>query len=679
MKKIIVSVLALLCALSSCMKEEPYFKPAVEGDEVQFGVAKAKVATKTIYADEDDIAGNGDAWDLLWVEGDKVKVYCEQANRQEGNYTVHADVKALERTGDAGIQWGDTSTAHDFYAVYPNDIKQMSYDQENHLVEFAINGYQNATITAKNGTAYSTACDMTNAYMVAKHLNVDPQTTNVVGLTFDPIMTTLKITIKGPVDNGAAVFVTGVSVITKVPTTNIGTFLYDIDDMEIVPSETVLEESIFVAIKDVNNLAHDSEWKEGVTGVKLASGETLTLNAFIPPVTTGESNPVRIRVHTTGSYGSKTVTTKENITPSSKRKVTLPGLPTEVEGNNWLTPLDDQVYVNQLSIPGTHDAGTDNFVSDKGLSWLLPGLYASLGKTQEINITDQWAMGIRAFDLRPAVYHEKELLIYHGIVRTGYSMLDALTPIIAGIQKNPGEFAIITMRHESEIGDGLGGLFSEDQTKWPDLMRAMFDNINSSTYVKDGFKGTIEFKPDLTVGEMRGHILFISRDSYTGGPTGAYVNGWGGSSTTIHEQRMYGSGGQTTLLVQDYYDMTDEANTAGEAPGKVAVIKQLLGRSTQITTYEPWVLNHVSGYSLVRTIGTYEIPAIDGYRANAGYCNKLIHDYMTGDDWTPGPTGIMLMDYVGARTSNSYTVYGDILPQVIIDNNYKYRMRRKGE
>ena len=39
----------------------------------------------------------------------------------------------------------------------------------------------------------------------------------------------------------------------------------------------------------------------------------------------------------------------------------------------------------------------------------------------------------------------------------------------------------------------------------------------------------------------------------------------------------------------------------------------------------------------------------------------------------------MIMDFVGARKSGNYTVYGDLCPQAIINNNYKYHMKRKGE
>ena len=44
-----------------------------------------------------------------------------------------------------------------------------------------------------------------------------------------------------------------------------------------------------------------------------------------------------------------------------------------------------------------------------------------------------------------------------------------------------------------------------------------------------------------------------------------------------------------------------------------------------------------------------------------------------------GSIGIILMDFVGAATSDGVAVQGDLCPQAIIDNNYKYRMKRKGE
>ncbi len=660
MKKLF-SAAVILSILVSCHKEIEPVIPAVSGDEVQFGVSKASTLTKTIYADEDDIAGNGDAWDLLWVEGDQVRVYCEQASVKEAPYLVHADVKALEKTEAAGIQWGDTEQLHDFYAVYPNDSKLINFDQENHIVEFSTNNHQVVKVKAKEGSNYTTSCDMSNAYMVAKHLEVDPQTTNVVGLTFDPVMTTLKITVRGPEDNGAAQFITGVSVTTLIPSTVNGTFHYSLDSLAIVSSEYWANEPIFVTINDSDNIS--GSYSSGVNGIELGAGETITLEAFIPPVLINEDNPVKIRVHSTGSIGAKSVTARNTIRPASKRIVKLPELPTEKDGNNWITPLDDNVYVSQLSIPGTHDACTS-----EGLSY--EGITNGLAKTQTESVSDQWDMGIRAFDFRPAQYNplfsSTRLQMYHGVVRINISFDAAMNLLVQKLNAHPGEFAIVIMRHESEIGDLP--VIGQNQSKWTSLM---YTSLNS---IKDKL---VMFRPDLTVGDCRGKILVLSRDQYDNGPIGGYMTGWGFGPEGAVATATGPDGSTCSIDVQDYYDCIETAESVNGimvSQTKINAVKSMLRKSAAKTDYRSWTINHTSGY-------TSSAVSLEGYRDNAAGCNPAIYEFLTGEEWlaAPGPIGLMMMDFVGARVSGSKTVYGDLLPQVIIDNNYKYHMRRKGE
>ena len=82
--------------------------------------------------------------------------------------------------------------------------------------------------------------------------------------------------------------------------------------------------------------------------------------------------------------------------------------------DNWMERLSDDVYMMQLSIPGTHDAATG-----EGFTW---GEVADqFGKTQDLTLAQLWAAGVRAFDLRPAVETndetgESDLVIYHGIL-----------------------------------------------------------------------------------------------------------------------------------------------------------------------------------------------------------------------------------------------------------------------
>lgn len=88
------------------------------------------------------------------------------------------------------------------------------------------------------------------------------------------------------------------------------------------------------------------------------------------------------------------------------------------------------------------------------------------------------------------------------------------------------------------------------------------------------------------------------------------------------------------------------------------------------------VVNHCSGY-----LGTVSIG--DVYKALANRVNPEIYKYIlqqstdaAGNYKSVGSIGIMLLDHVGNRTVKSgtttYTVYGDLLPQAIIDNNFRW-------
>ena len=71
---------------------------------------------------------------------------------------------------------------------------------------------------------------------------------------------------------------------------------------------------------------------------------------------------------------------------------------TTTYASDWLSRIDDDRRVCRLSIPGTHDACTGyGFVAQDTLA----GNYIAC--TQQLDISAQWAVGVRAFDLRPDV------------------------------------------------------------------------------------------------------------------------------------------------------------------------------------------------------------------------------------------------------------------------------------
>lgn len=322
---------------------------------------------------------------------------------------------------------------------------------------------------------------------------------------------------------------------------------------------------------------------------------------------------------------------------------------TKAGGNNWITALPDNAYASQLSIPGTHDAATGD------------GTTFSLGKTQSLTLQEQWDMGIRVFDLRPGYKkvrkglfkYVNELHIYHGIVETRTSFKEAVKVLSDNLAANPGEFAIILMRFEND-----SPLYNKRDI-WNSLMSSF---LTSSDFPAER---RVDFRADLTVGELRGKILVLSRDAYASAPsTGAFVSGWSHSVDGTTNAVISGRNASATLQLQDYYSVENKE-------AKIASIKNYVDLASAA---EPgvWTINHTSGYT--GTIGSDS-----SIKQNAENNNVALYDYLTDSSRSAGSTGIILLDHAGVRSSGSYDIYGDLLPQAIIDNNFAFQLRLKGE
>ena len=284
-------------------------------------------------------------------------------------------------------------------------------------------------------------------------------------------------------------------------------------------------------------------------------------------------------------------------------------------------------------------------------------------QTQEQTLQGQWNLGVRAFDLRPALYdknevklwgtHDYELWLYHGVTRVAISWATAMNTIKANLTSHPGEFAIVLFRHEDE------------STLYKNTNTTDFDNYIKA-WVNANKTWIVDWRPDITIDECRGKLILISR--FNGSWDYGCFTGWShdaaGTTTTVRNASNTKSG---TMYVQDYYNPSSH-DTKFKSICEYLDIAQTFHTNDALKNH--WMLNHVSGYVGPSTSNTY--------RANAAAQNPKVIEYLHNRT-TPGSTGIILFDYSGAATSGSYTVQGDVMLQTVIDNNYKYRMRRKGE
>jgi len=650
--KIAFLATAMAGVFAACEKEDNNPGDGKGSDKrlISFSVSEAK--TKTAY-DADD------HWQINWVNGDQVRIFCNEAEDvKQSDYSIinigGTDGKQHKANLEAktnGLAWGGNDDVHNFYAVYPADDSRVSVDASTGIATFTVNHNQFCTVQG-NGAVnnhYSTTPDMKEAYMVA---NLSTTPVPDVALNFKPIMTTLEVTVQGASANGRTVTLSGISIINKkatYPGVHDGKFKYDIVKKSMSEgAESATVETYHVGIKNGSD-----------TWVDLQGGQSITLTVFLPPVAIDNDNQITIQVHATGELsaiigGKVDKNGKEtNIAPSAKAKIALPNMPETKSGNNWITPLDDMIYVQQLSIPGTHDAAAYS-----------TSLF-NVGQTQTLDIEQQFELGIRAYDMRTAfmadgIFSQSgKMWMWHGITDCGISLESVMTTLSNALKNNPGEFVILQFRHENE----LPAIYKRTK-KWDEIYNVLhkFDSQ------------IVQWRPDLIIKNCRGKFIIFTRDDYTNRTKAALASSYpSGSTFTATLSNINGK--STNYYVQDYYQYDGDggAEKNNQIKALYETTRTFSDENSPYFIEKAWALNHTSGYDKSATL---IIPGTTScYQKNASQVHKPIYDELINET-VFGPTGIVFMDWVGTREASSYTVYGDLLPQAIIEHNYKYRMLR---
>lgn len=498
MKKHIYYLPALLlagCVAGGCedRQEGVAFTPVTSGESIQFSVSTGGATSRTEYGEEDELG-----WTLNWERGDRIGIYTSASTdyvvKKVDNTVVSepnfAPYEILEVEPDGHkyegdiwpfvnsdndnkteqLVWGDKIEENptlDFYGAYPAEriVKYPSQDgTDGNSFEMKYWTNQKVTVTEKVDNVYKTEPDMKNAYMIAKQA-VKPTGDHIL-LHFDPIMTTLNITVtagKYEVATGIInpVTVTGVSVIMPKALKD-GQFVYQTDytfkeddDSFVTPGihgvlkeGTVVDnkESVFVGVE----WGDEAEEHTGEKFVDLFEGESITLMAFLPPVEMLENSGAKIKVHTTGALNFVLEVTPEMI-QQSRIEIQLPDISPESENelmvNNWISQLDGNLKLKQLSIPGYDCDGTE-----------------TVDKINELLKT-----GIRAFAVHNLLDKSK----------LPQEIADAFNNFV---NKNKGEFIIIMVNGRTSVEENLN----------PTNVSLLKDNLNT-----------------ITINELRGNIIAL--------------------------------------------------------------------------------------------------------------------------------------------------------------------------
>ena len=461
--------LAVGIVASGCSDEEKEINITTKpGETIQFGLVK--VESRTHYTDD---RGEDGSYQIDWDMYDKIGIYSDIAVTANGqshnapylisevyddNDPVHGYHGAIlpaanEDVGDRttiekGLVWGDNlEELYTFYGAYPAcRIADNGYPSSGNpcfTMDYITN--QTDTVISVSNGVYTTKPDMLNAYMIARK-QIYPTQDHIL-LAFDPIMTTLDITITAgrlqyEVGTGIIdpVTITGVSVIMPGKLNN-GVLKYDAGKMpeekgELVDytksedNETNVE-SVFVGIDNY-----------GERYVELNAGEKINLMAFLPPMEMGPGT--KIKVHATGPLDF-TFTLKEGqnyFKEQSRVDIQLPDIyPDDIVYNNWISQLDGNIPMKQLSIPG----------------------YVCNGSETATDIDNLLKKGIRAFDMEALFVKDYKVVYYNRYLTYEYTSVFS-----SFLKNNPKEFIIIWLENQDMVNryeEYMGDFFTDNWNK----------------------------------------------------------------------------------------------------------------------------------------------------------------------------------------------------------------------
>ena len=714
MKKILYSLAAVatLMMATSCQDEKVVNvveNPVQTGDEITFGSSLPEdIQSRTIYGTPD---AEKRVFPVYWADGDEIAIYCPQASMpgtQLARYRISAPTTepysstatAVTRIGDAGLQWG-TEDLHKFYAFYPSSGVKGTEATGLFDLEIPVNQKVNKFYQDVSGNWHADI-DMNLALMYAYRGQKKSKTavgTNI-DLRFKPLSTILEIVVQGPENANEALTLTNINVETvdaeKTPI--VGQFHAQItagsDTDEAYTEGSTVTFSSMNKDKVVNNLSIECSWKEnGETKfVTLGQGQKLYVKAFMLPTQEIDSKNIKITVSTTKGAVHKTLVnadgTSFTIAQHKVNRVTLPALKTSFDNAYWMNSLDPNIYLTELSIPGSKMT-TESPVY--GVS--------DADAFQTTSIEQQYKDGVRAFILQTYRNGDGSLTV----ARVNNPLTDVLAQISAYLKdskaKGKNEFAFTLITYQ----DGAG-----EQVDWMKSLQTTINSMSADVVYKE------EINPNTTLGDVFGKIVVKCNYNSAGMINGvstapmlytlwekAYVEGglpmpWNDPHAT----------GQLTWLYQEVTSSTETSKNTCTRPdalisgrpgkysaedskeNKITYIKTLFDKSLEsykTGNHDTWFMNDLGGYYAWcdRTDWLHSEDVAHAVPHNEHKdiitltkdLNQLGIDELQNREENAG-LGLIFMNFANRGTTGQ-EYKSDLLLQTIIDNNFKFALRKK--
>lgn len=725
--------------------------PVQTGDEILFGTSlTGELETRTVYGNRDE---NGVA--VHWIEGDEIAIFCKETS-QPANHLVNYRItpnpndsaKASEvmkvDPNSAGLQWGGEDLHH-FYAFYPaSAVHGAESDDQQGTISASIPvnqqpaGWRTGPIVSQdenvNGEKTTFALpDMNYAYMYAYNA-VDKKTvesgSGTIWLQFHNLVTVLDITIPAPLNSSVVVTdvtvrAVGENASKTILTGDFDCYIRGAGDGTENAKPTCRPTGDMGQVRNVINIpCYDKDNDEFIT---LGDDEKyLNVKAYlIPDDVSPEIQPytLQIAVNTLNGGEKKRTLHTASIKPHMINRVLLP--PVDPTGTNyWMSDLDPNIYVSELSIPGSKFS-------------VLTSANGAANVYQNSDIQTQFEDGVRAFILQTATIGsntddggllnrpENNVFTYSGLKVVSESkdkqvmeLKDAIREIASYLEecennKKYNEFAFVMLTYTTgdyDLGTGHYGGFmnlewfwdrnsADPQQFWIEKLR---DEVNAIAGDNAYRIYTDEITPNTTIDDVKGKIILKANYNsqnmisnygtttapimftYWGTSTGpdksgdwTYQDSNGGMPMDWGIPAWYAN---SNAQLRWYYQEVTSVGNRQEATKqqKEDGIKHLFQESVDLykndNSHKTWFMNDLGGYysdnGNIDDRGT-------GIEALAIDMNNLGVQQLQERTENAG-LGLIFMNFADKQAESGAKYKSDYLIQTIIMNNRKFQLRKKG-
>ena len=703
-----LSGLMALAGLTGCEEklEEP-INPAKVGDEINFGISSNESAiTRTIYDDEPttDEAGNT-YYRVTWEPdgSDQIAIYCPQAQGKTlCNYSVTPNTADPTKSSavtkvnanETGLLWGE-SDPHHFYGFYPASAVKGTEDGK-------IRGHIPVTQTPtgwkevkndKGGTTIYGIANTDYAFMWAYGcFNRIEQPEYTIPLTFHPWVTILEIRIPGPAENTGNVSISNINIRATEGSSTVlsGDFICDMTPVEADPNA----EPVYTPVEEesaVRNTISIPCYREGVGDEEgdfvtlTGPNDTLVVRAYLLPYEIKtNTRTLEVRV----SPVSRPVLTKTlrdpqqagGVVPHKVNTLILPPVENREGNNYWLSSLDENIYLSELSIPG---------------SWNSTNIGNANSNFQTGTLVEQFNEGVRGFMIGAGVHYTSHY-VSDGLFQGHYEYDDGYLYVDQNDNNNITNVL-------KDLSEALADVVKDDAHKNEFIFLQFSFNSDTDKPLTDGALGnnevwtqTIQYQlnqlkqnnqynlyldpitPDTKISDVAGKIVlkFNTYDDASdnliasGAQLPALFSRYSGAYATA-DMRWGSPNLSNTTNLKWFYQEGDHIITSGTSSGsnftvtdKVSKIEDVFDESIKLyqegTAHDTWFYNLIGGYY------TSDNSAVRW----TNYISPKVTDILQMRDENAS-LGLVYMNHVNSDDSQN-------ILQTIIDNNFKFELRKAG-